>query len=105
LAEGVIRREKESKMADYAIANPPYALNVGETRFGWSFNGQYDALSFRSGSAHFDIPGITATAGANPIGNGVYAGAVAGGASSVFSSTPAYGATNTVFGNGLSVSK
>ena len=26
MAEGVIRREKESKMADYAIANPPYAL-------------------------------------------------------------------------------
>jgi hypothetical protein len=41
--------------------------------------------------AHFDVPGITAAAGANPIGNGAYAGALAGGASSLFSTTPAYG--------------
>jgi hypothetical protein len=66
-------------------------LNTGETRLGWSFNGQYDVLSFRSGSTHFDIPGFAATAGANAIQNGVYAGAVSGGVSTVLSSTPANG--------------
>lgn len=96
------------RAASFGYSETAGLLNTGETRLGWSFNGQYDALSLRTGSTHFDIPGLTANAGANPIGNGAYAGAAAGGISSAFSSTPAYGNgpvpyATSIYGNGITV--
>ncbi|MDP2394672.1 MAG: hypothetical protein U1E09_16440, partial [Methylococcales bacterium] len=68
-------------------------LNTGATRFGWTYNRAKDAdvLSLRIGKAHFDIPGTAATAGANPIRDGIVAGVAA---ANTVSSTPAYGASS-----------
>jgi hypothetical protein len=79
------------RAAAYGYSETAGLLNTGETRLGWSFNGESDVLSFRSGSTHFDIPGLSATAGADPVGNGVFAGAISGGISTALSSTPANG--------------
>jgi RHS repeat-associated protein len=94
---GLLLGRGGERAAAFGYSETAGLVNAGETRFGWSFNGQYDVLSFRSGSTHFDIPGFTAAAGANAIGNGVYAGALAGGVSSVLSSTPAYGSGSAIW--------
>ena len=85
------------RAAQFGYSETAGLLNTGETRFGWSFNGQNDVLSFRSGGTHFDIPGISAAAGANPVSNGVYAGAASGGISATLSSTPAYGGESSAY--------
>lgn len=64
------------KAVQYGYSETAGLLNTGATRFGWTYNRAVDAdvLSLRIGKAHFDVPGITATAGANPVRDGVISG-------------------------------
>jgi hypothetical protein len=58
----------------------PGLLNTGEIRFGWSYNAstQSEVLSARVGGTHLDVPGISVTAGANPIRDALFLGTIAG---------------------------
>ncbi|WP_287399872.1 RHS repeat-associated core domain-containing protein [Nitrosomonas sp. H1_AOB3] len=78
------------KAVQYGYSESAGLINTGTTRFGWTYNQakDVDVLSLRIGKPHFDIPGIAATAGANPIRDGIISGVAS---ASIFTPTPAYG--------------
>lgn len=82
------------RAAQFGYSESAGLLNQGVTRFGWSFNSAAgeDVLSLRVGSTHFDIPGTGVPAVADPVGNGMLAGALAGAAGGTLTPTDATGA-------------
>jgi hypothetical protein len=88
---GLLLGRGGARAAQFGYSESAELLNRGTVRFGWSFNqgAREDVLSLRVGSSHVDIPGTGLPAGANPVGNGLAAGAVAGTGVSAFTPTSA----------------
>ncbi len=77
--------------AQYGYSESAGLLNQGAVQFGWSYNEslEADVLSLRIGQTHFDIPAISAVAGADSLGNGTLAGALAGTSTSILTPSDA----------------